>query len=108
MPGGRGDSAYSAVPNKDDVALSHMHVGVCGEEQVAIPGCLHHLVQPRLIDRQLLHVRTCVLYVLNCVACLHVSTEPEKGIVSMSSQIPGNRLGEQCTPELIRSMMLRL
>ncbi len=45
----------AVAPDKDDIALGHMLVGVCGEEQVAIPGCLHNFIQPRLIDGQLLH-----------------------------------------------------
>lgn len=50
-----GEDRVGAVPDEDDVALSHMLVGVCREEEVAIPGCLHHLVQPWLVDGQLLH-----------------------------------------------------
>ena len=71
--------ACRAVPDKDDVTLSHMLVGVRGEEQVAIPGCLHHLVQPRLVDGQLLHVHTSVPWDQDCVACLRLNRKPKAG-----------------------------
>ena len=42
------------APDKDDVPLSDVLVRVSGEEEVAPPRRLHHLVQARLVDGQLL------------------------------------------------------
>ena len=43
-----------AAPHKDDVALGNMLMRVCGEEEVAPPRRLHHLVQAGLVDGQIL------------------------------------------------------
>lgn len=56
----QGKSLGLDKPDKDDVSFCDMLVRVCGEEQVAAPGCPHHIIQSRLINGQLLHSHKCL------------------------------------------------
>jgi hypothetical protein len=44
------------LPHKHDVSLANVLAGVSGEEQVASTAFLHNLVQPRLIDGEVVGV----------------------------------------------------
>ena len=57
--GGLQGQEVGSAPDKDDVALCNMLVGVCGKEEIAAPCLFYDLEQAWLVDWKLLDASTC-------------------------------------------------